>query len=114
MKGPGRYILDADGNPQLEPDLIKWGKWMQTNKHQVAHDYIGNARVSTIFLGLDYSPLPFLTSFPYHAPVLWETMIFDCDHGEHDLYQERYTSREAALRGHQKALEMMREPREKS
>ena len=36
-------------------------------------------------------------------PVLWETMIFG---GEHDQYQERYTSYEDALEGHKAAVKL--------
>jgi hypothetical protein len=37
--------------------------------------------------------------------VLWETMIFGLDD---DSYQERYTSREAALEGHARAVEIVK------
>lgn len=50
-------------------------------------------RVSTVFLGLDHS-------FGAGPPVLWETMIFG---GDHDEYQERYTSYEDAVEGHARA-----------
>lgn len=98
----GRYILDANGNPKPEPNLLKWARWYGTHKRHIADDYIGKIHVSTIFLALDQRENP-------ASPVLWETMIFDPDHGEHDCYIERYTSREAALAGHKKALEMVRE-----
>ena len=53
--------------------------------------------VSTVFLGLDHA-------WNSDVPVLWETMIFG---GEHDQYQERYTSHEDALEGHKKALTLI-------
>jgi hypothetical protein len=51
-----------------------------------------------VFLGLDHSWTP------GGKPVLWETMIFG---GEHDQYQERYTSHKDALEGHEKALTLI-------
>jgi hypothetical protein len=52
-----------------------------------------------VFLGLDHA-------WDSDIPVLWETMIFG---GEHDQYQERYTSYEDALKGHQTALNLVKE-----
>lgn len=100
----GRYILDADGNPQPEPNLVKWAKWYGKYKRQIAQDYVGKVHISTIFLALDQS-FPF---FSPQRPILWETMIFDADHGEHDCYIQRYTSLEDALAGHKKAVEMVK------
>lgn len=92
-----RYILDSEGNPQPEPDLFKWAEWTERADRHVAFDDLpGDVQVSTIFLGLDHG-------FGSAVPVLWETMIFG---GEHDLYQERYTSREEALVGHAEAVEL--------
>lgn len=98
-----KYVLDADGNAQPEADLLKWTEWFETHDRHVADDRIGDVRVSTVFLGLDHS-FPFFDG-PHGSPVLWETMIFG---GEHDQYQQRYHSRDAAIAGHQKALEMVR------
>lgn len=39
------------------------------------------------------------------TPVLWETMIFG---GINDQYQERYTSYEDALEGHQNAINFIK------
>lgn len=88
------YVLDDDGKPTPCSDPMKWGRWMGTARRHVAHDQVGNVRVSTIFLGLDHS-------FFGGAPVLWETMVFG---GALDGRQRRYTSREAALAGHAELL----------
>jgi len=37
-------------------------------------------------------------------PLLFETMIFG---GEHDDYQERYSTYEEALEGHQRAIQLV-------
>lgn len=63
------------------------------------------AAVSTIFLGLDHN---YTGKGP---PVLWETMIFGIEipSSEHGYdYQTRYSSREDALRGHQRAVNVAR------
>ena len=93
----GKYILDENGEPK-EVSMEEWGYWMETAQRHVAEDDIGDVWVSTVFLGLDRN---FGAEGP---PVLWETMIFG---GEHNDYQDRYTSRESALEGHQRALRMV-------
>lgn len=70
MLNPGRYILDAKGEPIPETDLLKWGKWLETGNRRVADETVGNVRVSTVFLGLD------MNFSGDGDPVLWETMTF--------------------------------------
>lgn len=99
-----KYILDEAGNPQPEPDLLKWGKWLETGNRRVKQDTLPNGvKVSTVFLGLDHSFRFGDDRFTDLPPVLWETMIFG---GPHDQYQDRYTSKEAALEGHEYALKL--------
>jgi hypothetical protein len=98
----GRYILDAEGNPVPEPDLLTWGKWLETADRQLAKDQLPNGvTVSTVFLGLDHS-------FFGGPPMLWESMIFG---GPEDQYQERYASREEALAGHARAVLLAQMPK---
>ena len=95
-----KYILDEQGNPVPCEDLYKWGRWLEGDENRILkHDYILSKRilVSTVFLGVDHN---FGDDGP---PVLWETMIFG---GKHNDYQDRYTSKENALIGHQLALAM--------
>jgi hypothetical protein len=97
---PRQYILDEHDNPQRCDDLYEWGMFMQDkNRRRVAQDLDeGNEAegtrvcVSTIFLGIDHR------HFGKGAPILWETMVFG---GVLDGEMQRYTSKEAALRGHQ-------------
>jgi len=93
---PGQYILDENGNPVLETDLMKWGAWMEhRNLRSIASDTLPDGTlVSTIFLGFDHS-------WDAPPPVLWETMVFG---GEHDQFQDRYSSLEDAKAGHAAAL----------
>ena len=86
----GRYVLDSDGNPKLEPDLMTWAAWVETGDQIVAKTKVGEAEVSTVFLGLDHS-------FGGSVPVLYETMVFG---GPLDGEQERYATKEQAQAGH--------------
>ena len=88
------YILNQNGDPEPCEDAVRWAKQFNDSNRILANDILGEARVNTVFLGLDHS-------FGGATPILWETMIFG---GSHDQYQERYTTRDAALAGHAKAL----------
>lgn len=95
------YILDDDGRPVPCPDTVQWGHWMERAKRDritvVAQDRDEGpdgveVLVSTVFLGMDHN---FSDKGP---PVLWETLVFG---GPLADEQDRYTSRSAALAGHQ-------------
>ena len=91
------YILDDQGNPVPEPDVLKWGKWFENNtdKRRVAFDRIGNVQVSTVFLGLDHN-------WGEGPPLLYETMVFYTPRRQgFDIY--RYATRDEALAGHERA-----------
>jgi hypothetical protein len=93
------YILDDNNNP-IQKHVIEAAKWIEDNPKRkvVKQESIGEIRISTVFLGLDHS-------YNSPIPVLWETMIFG---GEHDQYQERYSSYEEAVEGHETAVEMVK------
>ena len=92
------YILDENNKP-IRSTIVDCGEWLEENPERkvVRQETIGDIFVSTVFLGLDHA-------WNSGIPVLWETMIFG---GEHDQYQERYTSYEDALKGHQIALNLV-------
>jgi len=92
------YILDENNKP-IRSTIVDCGEWLEENPERkvVRQETIGDIFVSTVFLGLDHA-------WNSGIPVLWETMIFG---GEHDQYQERYTSYEDALEGHQIALNLV-------
>ena len=95
------YILDADGNPQLEPDMEAWVAWMQLDERPLAETEVSpEVCVRTRFMGTDQRRTK------VGAPLLWETMIVG---GKHHGYQERYASREEALEGHEKAVAMAKD-----
>lgn len=75
---PTRYVLDAEGRPKPEPDLMKWASWIEKTRipatwdkggRHVADEKIGAVRVSTVFLGLDHA-------WGAGPPIFWETMTF--------------------------------------
>ena len=95
------YILDADGNPVPEDDILAWAKWRQNPRNIILKrtDLPGGVIVSTVFLGIDHA----FHFFGDPRPVLWETMIFE---GEHDDWQDRYHTKEEALLGHEHAVKI--------
>lgn len=92
------YILDGDQIRGTE-DLFEWGWWCETANRQIACDEIASVRISTVFLGINHR-------FGPGEPILFETMILG---GAEDGYQERYTTKELALAGHQNAIKLVRE-----
>lgn len=91
------YIL-KDGIPVQEPDLLTWAIWYEDfDGRRVANIEIGDVRISTVFLGLDHQ-------WGGGPPLLFETMIFG---GEHDDYQERYSTLEEAMAGHARAVALV-------
>jgi len=95
-----KYILQGK-TPVKEPDLYKWGAFMQSTEKIIKQTALpGDATVSTVFLGIDHG----FSSVFGGNPILFETMIFG---GEHDGYQERYSTYEEAEAGHQRAVEMI-------
>jgi hypothetical protein len=94
-----KYILDQNGDPVPEPDLMKWAEWFERTDRHLAEDNLANGvQVSTVFLGVDHAWV-----HENSQPVLWETMIFG---GEHDQYQRRYTSKKDAAEGHAHAIRL--------
>jgi hypothetical protein len=104
----GQYILDENGEPVPAPGLRQWGQWLQDHQEEriLAKDKIGNAEVSTVFLGLDHGVSFLRKDFDSatYKPTLWETMVFG---GPYDQHLARYTSREDALAGHGKIVQML-------
>ena len=95
------YILDENKN--LVPvDSLTWAKWFETADRVVKSDYLTisvagpQVHVSTVFLGLDHQ-------YGDGPPLLFETMIFN---GREDGYQDRYSTYQEALIGHEKALQL--------
>jgi hypothetical protein len=93
-----RFVLDARGEPQLEPDFIVWARWFETSERTLAYDEIRpGVRVSTIFLGIDASE--------HDPPMLWETLVRG---GFRDEETRRYASHADAVAGHTKICESLK------
>jgi predicted ATP-dependent serine protease len=84
-----RYILDGR-EPVPAPDLMEWGRWMETADRTVKWTEQGDVHVSTVFLGLDHQ-------FGEGPPLLFETMAFIAGDG---VDQRRYSTWREAEQGH--------------
>lgn len=87
------YTLGSDGEPVAVDSLKDWARWFEeagANARIVDQTHVGDADVSTVFLGLNRAHFG-------EPPLLFETMIFG---GPWDSYQWRYTLRAEAERGH--------------
>lgn len=101
------YILDENGTPQPESDILKWAEWFKQANRYIAknHTKRGRVFVSTVFISINHNfSISINHNFSINSPpILWETMIFG---SKYDGYQQRYTSREAALKGHKVAYRL--------
>lgn len=95
------YLLDDNKKPYQVSLAESYKLYENMDMKVTARDQVNEVVISTVFLGIDHNIL----NSSSNVPVLWETMIFN---GEHDGYQERYTSHEDALAGHQRALDLVK------
>lgn len=99
------YKLDENKNV-IPSSLEEWASFIEgdlpTNYRQAGRDVINNMTISTIFIGLchNYNPRS-------KIPIVFETMIFDIE-GK-DIYQERYSTWKQAEKGHQRAIQWLKE-----
>lgn len=116
-----QYVMLPDGSVRLPvdmPDYLWWRAWghLYLGYYQVGDTRVDDARISTIFLGLDHDHgVNWIWNFrdidappikpPYYEPLIFETMIFG---GEYDHFQRRYRSRDAARIGHADAVDWAR------
>ena len=89
MNANGRYVL-KHGVPTLEPDLMKWATWLDTDERIIQKTTVGDAEVSTVFLGLNHQ-------YSDGPPILFETMVFG---GYLDQEMDRYPTEIDARTGH--------------
>lgn len=79
-------------------DVLTWAKYFETADRHVDKTYVGEVYISTAFLGMDHQ-------WGEGPPLIFETMIFN---GEHDGYEDRYSTWEEAEKGHEKAVELVK------
>jgi hypothetical protein len=96
MGRPMYYRLDADHNvmPATRGEMIAMFNAPFEDTRRVAETEVGEARVSTVFLGLDHG-------WSGGPPEVFETMIFG---GSFDEYQWRYATWDAAAAGHKRIV----------
>jgi hypothetical protein len=94
------YIEDGDGNPVPVEDWKAWAEWFETADRVVAKTKVGDAEVSTVFLGLDHA-------FMGGPPILYETMVFGGPDDQND--QWRHRNRHEALAFHDQIVAALRD-----
>ena len=100
------YLLDKDKKPYPVPLEKSLALYEDMEMKQTAISMVDDVRISTVFLGMDHGNwFGEHADSPNYKPILWETMIFG---GEYDGYQERYTSHEDALKGHELAINLIK------
>jgi hypothetical protein len=111
-KTPDLYdTLYQDGNPVPCPERDRFYEWLECypDRIVVQHDNLSPSRdlfVRTVFCGSDDN-----FNGP-GLPLLWAIVIFG---GPHSGNEQRYRSREDALKGHQAALMLaLQSPKAKS
>lgn len=92
------YILHGH-EPEPCMNFLAWCMWFETADRRVERtDITDEADVSTVFLGLDHQ-------WGDGPPLLFETMVFG---GEHDQWQDRYSTWDQAQAGHDRVVAALR------
>jgi hypothetical protein len=110
LKASRDYILDADLEipiPCYCPETLR--EWHANTKNRIVKRdvFLSDQKilVSTVFLSKDHN-------FSGEGlPILWETMIFDEGSKHRNKlgdYCERYTSKQDALEGHERAINLVK------
>lgn len=85
-----KFILDGH-TPVAEPDVVKWGRWLEEADRTVGLTKTRAGEVSTVFLGLDHN---FSDEGP---PILFESLVFG---GKLNGEGRRYATWDEAEAGH--------------
>jgi hypothetical protein len=86
-------------------DMYECGRQMESmrenrTKH-IKDEVLDGKRVSTVWLGIDHS-------YDHVKPLLFETMVFN-EGTYDDLYCERYSSWDEAVKGHSDAVQWVKD-----
>ena len=90
------YLLNDDRTTEQVPMMV-WALGFERADRVVGKTTIGDAEVSTVFLGMDHR-------FGEGPPLLFETMIFG---GEHDEEMWRYSTWDEAKAGHSHVVSLL-------
>lgn len=91
-------------------DLMQWAKWMDLSRRdesfRVKQDFVADAWVSTVFLGLDHD-FHFESKGP---PIVFETLVsmLGRDDMSYSEVMQRYCTFEQAERGHEAIVDSLR------
>lgn len=98
-----KFILDENNNA-IPANLMEWGEFLENSpieRRRVARDVINGKLISTVFLGLDHS---------FNGSLhIFETMIFESEENNNDIYCDRYSTWKEAEEGHKKAIQWVLE-----
>jgi hypothetical protein len=89
----GFYILKDYKLVQVS--LLEWASWFENTDRRIEYTVVGDAAISTVFLGVDHSCC--FDDLVNHHPILFESMIFG---GRLDQFQWRYSTLGKAKQGH--------------
>ena len=96
------YVWDKESDRVRSTDLKTFARQYEKPGDRILkHTKVGEVLISTVFLGLDHR----FGSEDGDDPIVFETMIFG---GDHDQYQERYTTGKQAMIGHNKAVAIVK------
>jgi hypothetical protein len=87
------WILE--GHEPVSADLLAWARWFEDAERHVGRTQVGEADVSTVFLGIDHN------FSGVGGPILFETMIFG---GPCSESQWRYRTWDEAAAGHARVV----------
>lgn len=96
------YLLAADGRTPIPTrDILAVQDQDEKGLRRIAlTEFPDGVEISTVFLALDHR----YDQRNGGSPLLWETMIFG---GEHDGYQQRYSTYESTANGHITAVKLV-------
>lgn len=105
---PSSYY-DMDGNSiSFEKCGELWDLKCEKKYGIIKQERFGNLYISTVWLGIDHNFVSFIRENPEESkPILFETMVFSDDE-KHDVYMERYSTKEEALQGHNRVMEILK------
>jgi hypothetical protein len=92
------FILDENKNV-IPANVFEFGSFFEDGKNRIIkQETINNKLVSTVFMGINHN------FTPGGKLKVFETMVFENDDFK-DLYQDRYSTYEEALSGHENAVQ---------
>lgn len=99
LVGATQYILTRRRRVIRPSGVRQWQRFVDgVDRRRVAAETVGDALVSTVFLGLNHQWRP------NQPPLLFETMIFG---GARDGHQGRYSTYDEAAAGHAAIVQLL-------